>query len=361
MNRNIPISEPILGEREREYLLRALESGWISSKGDFITQFESGFAQYCGRRYGLATSNGTTALHLAMLALDIGPGDEVIVPNLTFAATANAALHAGATPVLADVDVDSWCLSENEIRAKISTRTRAIVVVHLYGNMCPMNPILELANDHNLHVIEDAAEAHGAKYKGRPSGSMGAISCFSFYGNKIITTGEGGMCMTDDEDLRTKMQILRDHGMSKQRRYWHDVVGYNYRMTNIQAAIGCAQLERIDQFLRRRRQIGRYYREELDGVNSLLFQEVPANVESSFWLFGLRSSRKKKIVNALERIGVETRDVFMPLSDMPPYSTPEAFPNSKAISDQGFCLPTTPNLSDEDLAFITQGIRATTA
>jgi len=259
----IPIAEPLLSKEELNNVIEAVKSGWISSKGKFIPEFEEKFAHYCGVKYGIATSNGTVALHLALTALGIGPGDEVIIPTLTFVATANAVTYTGAKPIFIDSQPEYWCIDPEKIEEAITAKTKAIIPVHLYGHPCDMDAILAIAKRHNLYVIEDAAEAHGAEYKGRKVGSFGDISCFSFYGNKIITTGEGGMCLTNDEKLAEKMRILRDHGMNPNKRYWHDVIGFNYRMTNMQAAIGVAQLKKLDGFIERKRNIAKWYTEEL--------------------------------------------------------------------------------------------------
>ena len=245
----IPIAEPLLEEEELNNVMEAVKSGWISSKGKFIPEFEENFARYCGVKHSVATSNGTVALHLALATLGIKEGDEVIVPTLTFIATANAVRYTGAKPVFVDSNPDYWCIDPEKIEGAITPKTRAIIPVHLYGHPCDMEAIMAVAKKHDLYVIEDAAEAHGAEHKGRKVGSFGDIACFSFYGNKIITTGEGGMCLTDDEILAERMRILRDHGMNPGKRYWHDIVGFNYRMTNMQAAIGVAQLEKIDRVI----------------------------------------------------------------------------------------------------------------
>ncbi|NQU99168.1 MAG: DegT/DnrJ/EryC1/StrS aminotransferase family protein, partial [Parcubacteria group bacterium] len=242
----IQVSKPSLGREELNNVMEAIKSSWISSKGKFITEFEENFAEYCGVKYGIATANGTVALHLALKALKISKGDEVIVPDLTFIATANVVTYCNAKPIFIDSNPDYWCIDPEKIEEKITTKTKAIIPVHLYGHPCDMDAITKIAKKYGLYVIEDAAEAHGAGYKGKKVGSFGDISCFSFYGNKIITTGEGGMCLTNNQKLAERMKILRDHGMSPDKRYWYDVIGFNYRMTNIQAAIGVAQLKKID-------------------------------------------------------------------------------------------------------------------
>ena len=248
-NVHISLAQPQLNGNEYKYLMDAFLSTWISSTGKYVTQFEQKFAEYCGVSYGVATSNGTTALHLALAALGIGAGDEVIIPDLTFAATINAVLYTGATPVIVDIEEDSWCIDPEQMQKAITPNTKAVIPVHIYGQPCDMGRIIQIAQEHQLYIVEDCAEAHGAEWDHRKVGSFGVISCFSFFGNKVITTGEGGMCITDRKDLNDKMRMLRDHGMSRERKYYHEVIGFNYRMTNMQAAIGVAQLERIDQIL----------------------------------------------------------------------------------------------------------------
>ena len=260
----IPISKPFIGAREKELVLDALDSGWVSSIGKYIDEFEANFARYCGTEYALAVSNGTTGLHLALAALGLQPGDEVIIPDLTFVATANAVAYTGATPVLADVDADTLCIDPASVKSLISERTKAIIPVHLYGHPADMDALIEIGRAHGVDIIEDAAEAHGAEYRGRRVGALGRCGVFSFYGNKVITTGEGGMLTTDDREFYQRARRLRDHAMSPQRRYFHEERGFNYRITNLQAALGVAQLERIDDFLDRRAEIMGWYNAELD-------------------------------------------------------------------------------------------------
>src|SRR6516225_6084960 len=249
----IPVAAPVLDGRESEYVLECLSTTWISSIGRFINEFEAAFAVYCGAKHAIATNNGTTALHAALVALGVNPGDEIIVPSLTYIATANVVRYCGATPVFVDNDVRTFNLDVNDVAAKISSRTKGIMAVHLYGHPVDLDPLLTLAQEHGLFVVEDAAEAVGAQYKGRIIGSHGTCATFSFFGNKVITTGEGGMITTNDEELASRLRLLRGQGMDPHRRYWFPVIGYNYRMTNIVAAIGLAQLERVDVHIARRK------------------------------------------------------------------------------------------------------------
>ena len=260
--RRIPVAEPVLGEEEIDNVMAAMRSGWISSLGAFIPEFERDFAAFSGAAHGVAVANGTVALHLALVAAGIGPGDEVLMPSLTFVATANAVRYCGATPVFVDSEPRPGSSIPPPSRRKITPRAKAIIPVHLYGHPCDMDPILAIAARHGLIVIEDAAEAHGARYRGRPVGALGAIGCFSFYGNKIITTGEGGMCLTNDPALAERLRLLRDHGMDPKRPYWHEIVGFNYRMTNLQAAVGVAQVKKIGGLHRQEARDGRVVRRE---------------------------------------------------------------------------------------------------
>ena len=362
----IPIAEPSLGEEELNNVIEAVKSGWISSKGKFIGEFEEGFSEYCGRRYGVATSNGTVALHLALKTLGIGEGDEVIVPDLTFIAVANAVTYCNAKPVFIDSHPDYWCIDPEKIEEKITARTKAILPAHLYGHPCDMDPILKIAEEHNLYVIEDAAEAHGAEYKGKKIGSFGDISCFSFYGNKTITTGEGGMCLTDDGDVAEKMRILRDHGMNPKKRYWHDLIGFNYRMTNLQASIGVAQLNKLDKFVHKKREISKWYFEELNSFEERdlikLHPEMPW-AKCSYWLYSILIENKSKLdrnelVLNLNTKGIETRPFFGPIHIMPPYENKSStsFPNAMELSRKGINLPSGANLTRKDVEKIVKDI-----
>lgn len=345
----IPIYEPSLGKEELENVVQAVSSGWISSKGAFVTEFEEKFADYCGTRYGVSTSSGTAALHLALEVLGMKKGDEVIVPALTFIATANAVTYCGAKPVFVDSHDDYWCIDPEKI--EISPETKAILPVHLYGHPCDMGPIMDLAEDHGLYVIEDAAEAHGAEYKGKKIGSFGDISCFSFYGNKILTTGEGGMCLTDDEELYKKMRILRDHGMNPNKRYWHDVVGFNYRMTNMQAAIGVAQLNRLDEFVRKKRQIARWYEQDLTGETIGLHPEMPW-AKCVYWMYSILVDDRLGLMERLEENDIDTRPLFYPVTTMPPYREDKRYQIAERISARGVNLPSSPTLTREEVTYI---------
>jgi len=343
---HFPVAIPNLGGNEFKYLTDAFLSTWISSAGYYIDKFEGSFSSYSDCEYGVAVSNGSVALHVALVALGIGKGDEVIIPDLTFAATINAVLHANATPVIVDIEDQSWCIDPNEIEKSITSKTKAIIPVHLYGQVCDMDSIMNLAKQYNLKVIEDCAEAHGAMFNGNKVGSIGDIGCFSFYGNKVITTGEGGMCVTNSTELNDKLRLLRDHGMSKTRRYYHDVIGYNYRMTNLQAAIGLAQLERIDEIHNNRFSYEKLYRRIMSNYN-FKFQQDLKNRKRVTWLVCLLvgsndNNERDILIKQLKDNGIDARPFFYLLSDMDIYKKYSYAENShaKKISSCGINLPT---------------------
>lgn len=353
----IPISKPNISELEVQYVNKAVSSGWVSSMGEYLDRFEKDFAEFCGVKHCISTSNGTVAIHLALAVLGIGAGDEVIIPNLTFAATANAVILAGAKPVLVDVRYSDWCLDPEAVRRAISPRTKAIIPVHLYGHPCEMDALQTIANEHHLKIIEDAAEAHGAEYHSKRVGSLGDCATFSFYGNKIITTGEGGCITTNSDAIAERARLLRDHGMSKARRYWHAEVGFNYRMTNLQAAVGVAQMERIDYFMAERDRILNTYKQFLLPYGFLMNPHLDGT-RSVNWLTsvllpsGTREERDR-LLEELKTHGIETRTFFYPMSAMPIYGGGEN-PVSSELSDRGFNLPTFPELTDEKIQYISE-------
>ena len=350
----IPISQPKLSARELDYVTDAVKSGWVSSLGHYVDKFEESFAAFCGTRYAVSVGNGTVGLHLAMKVLGIGPGDEVIVPDLTFVATGNTVVAAGATPVMVDVRRDSWCIDPEKVAAAITPRTRAIIPVHLYGHPADMPQIMKLAEKHHLHVIEDAAEAHGAAIAGRRAGSLGHCGVFSFYGNKIITSGEGGMITTDNPDIYARARFLRDHAMSKEVRYWHTEVGYNYRMTNIQAALGLAQLEQIDEFIRARADILLAYRARLEPAGIVCNPRIdadPVNWITCALVEGLGRKARDEMAIRLRERGVDTRPFFFPMSNFPMYTAMGGRnPVSASLSEDGFNLPTFVGMTEDMVA-----------
>ncbi|MCO6451616.1 MAG: aminotransferase class I/II-fold pyridoxal phosphate-dependent enzyme [Caldilineales bacterium] len=359
----LPVAEPSFGEKELKYTAECVLTGWVSSAGPFVTRFEEMFAEFCGAKHAIAASNGTTALHLAMLALGIGPGDEVIVPTLTFIATANAVTYTGARPVFVDSEPETWNIDPAQIERAITPKTRAIIPVHLYGHPANMAAILDIAQRYGLFVVEDAAEAHGARYQNRIVGNLGDIGIFSFYGNKIITTGEGGMLVTDRTDLAERIRILRDHGMSPERRYWHTHLGYNYRMTNIQAALGVAQMERIDAILAAKRQLARTYGAGLAGVTGLSLPPAAAWADNVYWLYSIQvqperfGMRRDDLMAALQAMQIETRPLFPPVHQQPIYATGQRLPVAEALSQNGLSLPSSAALSPADIARIISAIR----
>ncbi len=356
----IPVYEPTLIGNEKKYVNDCLETGWISSKGKYNDLFATKFAKYIGVEYGTTVGNGTLALHVALLSLGVGIGDEVIVPSLTYVASANAVKHAGAEVVFADSLDDTWQIDPNDIERRITKRTKAIMAVHLYGHPCDMDKIIEIANKNNLYVIEDCAEAIGSEYKGKKVGSFGHISAFSFFGNKTITCGEGGMVVTNDKSLIDKSNHLKNQGVDEQREYWHNIIGYNYRMTNIAAAIGLAQLEQIDFFVNRKIEIGKKYEDKLVGL-PLKMQKPIGDVKHTYWMVSMTCDRTKdrdSLRSFLKQKGIETRPTFYPVHTMPMYiSNLQAFPVAEKIGLSGINLPSYPKLTDEQIDYICDCIK----
>jgi len=360
--RFIPVAEPVMGGNELAYITDCVASGWVSSLGSYISRFEQTFASFCGVKHGVSTSNGTAALHLAMASLDIGPGDEVIIPSLTFIATANAVRYLGANPVFVDSSPRTWNLSPESMAKTITTRTRAVIPVHLYGHPADMDAINALAKKHGMIVIEDAAEAHGAEYRGQRTGSLGRAAAFSFYGNKVVTTGEGGMITTDDDGLAERAISLRDHGMSRERRYWHPVIGYNYRLTNMQAALGVAQMERIDEMLARKRAIAALYSELLGGTPGVGLPVEEPWARNIYWMYSILVSgdfgiSRDELMVRLKARQIDTRPFFNPIHLMPPYATGQSLPVAERLARQGLSLPSSTALTDADVQRIASAIR----
>ena len=358
----IPVSKPSIGLKEIEYVTDAVKSGWVSSIGDYIGKFEERFAEYCGAKYGVATSSGTSALHLALLALGITAGDEVIVPDLTFVATANAVAYTGATPNFVDIDESTLCVDPSAIKKAVNERIKAVIPVHLYGHPCDMNSIKEIAKEHGLFVIEDAAEAHGAEYKGKKVGCIGDIGVFSFYGNKIITTGEGGMLLTNNIDIYERAKQLRDQAMSRNKRYWHFAVGYNYRMTNIQAALGLAQFERIDEIIERKRKIFQIYQTRLGNLPGLSLNRTAWYAKNVYWavcleIAAMTVETRDNFMIDLKNRGIDSRPYFYPISDLSMYSK-ENTPITHKVYQKGIILPSYESLSNSDIGFVCDSIKS---
>jgi perosamine synthetase len=362
----IPVAAPVLAGREKEYVADCMESGWVSSAGKYVELFEAEFAKFCGVRHAVSCCNGTAALHLSLAALGVGPGDEVIVPTLTFVATANAVTYCGARPVFVDSEPETWNLDPAQVASKITPRTKGVIAVHLYGNPADMDALRGLASRHGLFLLEDAAEAHGALHRGRPAGSLGDVAAFSFYGNKIIATGEGGMVTTDDDALAARARLLRGQGMDPERRYWFPVVGYNYRMMNIPAAIGLAQLERAGWHTSRRREVADAYARLLGGDAGLVRQSAREWARHAYWMFTVVLSdagahARDRLMARLHEEGVETRPVFYPVHSLPPYrdaARGEEFPVAERLARGGLSLPTWAGLSGDDLSYVCERLRA---
>jgi perosamine synthetase len=365
MNKYYPIATPVLNGNETKYVLDCLNTTWISSNGPYLDQFEQQFAAFCQSKHAIACSNGTTALHLALLAHDVGPGDEVIVPTLTFVATANAVTYCGALPVFVDVEADTWNMDIRAIEQKITSRTKGIIAVHLYGHPADMDPIMELAHKYDLFVIEDAAEAIGAQYKGRMAGALGHTATFSLFGNKVITTGEGGVVTTDNEAIAEKIRLLRGQGIDKNKKYWHPVIGYNYRMTNIQAAIGCAQLEKVEWHIRERIRVAMHYYDYLQHDSRLTLPVQRIWAKNVFWMFsivlnGRSEQQRDHVMQQLKDKGIETRPFFYPMHILPPYRDGqlyEEYPIANRIASQGMNLPSHGELTKKDIQYICQSLQ----
>lgn len=365
----IPVNEPLLNGNEKKYLMECIETGWISSEGPFIKQFEEQFADRVGRRYGIAVSNGSVALDAAVIALGIGPGDEVILPTFTIISCAAAIVRAGAIPVVVDSDPVTWNMDVTQIEAKITPRTKAIMVVHIYGLPVDMHPVLALADRYGLQIIEDAAEMHGQTYRGQPCGSFGAISTFSFYPNKHITTGEGGMIVTDDPVLAERCRSLRNLCFQPQKRFVHEELGWNLRMTNLQAALGVAQLERLDEFVDRKRQMGQYYTQLLSDLSGIQLPEAKTEyAKNIYWVYGLVLGDDVPLdaEEAMRRLGqfkIGTRPFFWCMHEQPVFRKMGLFdglscPIAERIARRGFYIPSGLALTHTQMEQVVEALRA---
>ena len=371
----VPVNEPLLGERDLEYVTECVRTGWISSAGKFIDQFEEKWATYCGRKYGIAVSNGTTALQVAIQCLGLEPGDEVIMPSFTIISCAVAVVESGGIPVLVDCDPNTWCMDVDQIERKITPRTRAIMPVHIYGHPVDMDPVLQMAAKYGLAVVEDAAEVHGAEYlSGRTSadatwrrcGSFGALSCFSFYANKLITTGEGGMVLTDDSALAERARSLRNLCFQPERRFYHEKLGFNYRLTNVQAALGLAQFERIDEIVARKRSMGKEYTRRLRELTALQLPVEQSWARNVYWMYGIVVSEKTgmdavQFAKKLRERGVDTRPFFLGMHEQPVFHKRGLFLNERyAVSEhlarQGLYLPSGLALTQEQLSNVCNAV-----
>jgi perosamine synthetase len=363
----IPVSQPFIGEREWAYVEEALRTGWVS-QGRFVGEFEQRWAAYCGAAHGVAVSNGTAALELAVEALSLPRGSEVILPSFTIISCATAVVRAGLTPVLVDCEPDTWCLDVAGVARKITERTRAIMPVHMYGHMADMGPLMDLAARHRLAVIEDAAEAHGAEQNGRRAGGVGTLGCFSFYSNKIVTCGEGGMVVTSDAGIAERVRSLRNLCFDESKRFQHNEIGHNFRLTNVQAAIGLAQAERIAESVARKRRMAALYVERLKHIKGLQLPIERSGTKNVYWMFGLVLDDSIRFDAAtlaarLKTEGIETRPFFVGMHEQPALRarglfSGERYPVTERISRRGLYLPSGRSLSDEDIDRVCAAVRA---
>jgi perosamine synthetase len=355
-----PVYQPSLKGNERKYVNDCIDTNWLSWQGRYVKEFEQGFASYINVGYASATCNATVALHLALVALGVGPDDEVIVPTLTYVASANAIVYCGAKPVFVDSLPDTWQIDPADVRRKITPKTKAIMAVHIYGHPCEMDELKTIAKEHNLFLVEDAAEGFGSKYKGKYTGTFGDVSIFSFFGNKTITTGEGGMVVTNNKTIYDRVQLFKGQGLARYREYWHEVVGFNYRMTNVAAAIGLAQLERADELISKKIELARWYDELLADLPVTLHSPV-GDVVHTYWMYSIltRNADERVLLrNYLKEHGVETRPVFHPVHTMPMYSgNYHPFAVAEDLGWRGINLPSYPDLSRADVEEICGVIR----
>lgn len=358
MNR-ISIANPVFNGNEKKYLMECIDTGWVSANGRFVTEFEEKFAAFCGTKYAISCSNGTVSLHLILAAMGIEPGDEVIMPTLTYIATANSVKYCGATPVFVDSVEGTFNIDPAKVEEKITDRTKAIMPVHLYGLAADMGPLMEISKKYNIPIIEDAAEAHGAEYNGKRVGGFGLAASFSFFGNKIITSGEGGMITTNDDELYKRMKLLKGQAVSPEKKYWHVDVGYNYRMTNMQAAIGLGQLEKIDWHIQQRERVAELYKKNLKGVEKYVkLQEEPENCKSVYWMSNVIlqdtvEKERDQVMKEMEECNIEMRPVFYPMHVMPPYySEQEHFTVAEKLGARGISLPSHAGLGEEEVKYV---------
>lgn len=362
----VPVNEPVITPAAKAYVMDALETGWVSSAGAYIDRFEEAFARFLGAKHAVTTNTGTAALHLALAAIGIGPGDEVIVPDFTMMATVNAVLYTGAKPVFVDAEPETFNIAVAQIEGKITPRTKAILPVHIYGHPCDMDPILAIASSRGLKVVEDAAEVHGARYKDRMCGAIGDAGCFSFYGNKIVTTGEGGMLVTNDDALAERARRLKDLAHSSKRRFWHEELGFNYRMTNLQAALGLGQMENIGTFLAHKRWMADEYARQLGGVRGLRLPVTKPWVLNVFWMYAVLvepafGMTKDQLRSALKDRGIDTRDFFYSSASQPIVrklvGAQGPFPVSEMLGERGMYLPSGLALTQEQIDAVCSAIK----
>lgn len=358
----IPVSEPYIGEEEIRNVAEALRSTWISSAGKYLDEFEHRFAAYCGVKHGIATTSGTTALHLALAALRVGKEDEVVVPAFTNIATANAVIYTGAKPVFVDSEAETWNMDTEQLKEKITKKTKAIIPVHIFGHPADMGPIMDVASDRNIFVVEDAAEAHGAEYKGKKVGSIGHINAFSFYGNKLLTTGEGGMVMTNDDDLEERCRGLKNVFFDKARTYIHQEVGFSYRMTNLAAAIGVAQLDRLEWTIEKKRRMAFLYESYFKRIEGIRLQKIQEWAKSVHWMYPLVLEdsfgiERDEAMRKLYERGIETRRLFGPMNRQPAFKDLQIdydCPVAEDLYARGFYLPSSVKLTEEQIKYVAE-------
>lgn len=363
----IPVNEPLLGGRALQYVTECIRTGWVSSEGRFIREFEEAWSSYCGMPYGVAVSNGSTALELAVACLDLRPGDEVILPTFTIISCAQAVIAAGAVPVLVDSDPRTWCMDVQDVECKITRRTRAIMPVHMYGHPVDMGVISRLARQRDLWVVEDAAEAHGAEFKGRKVGGIGDLGCFSFYANKILTTGEGGMVLAKRKDQAERIRSLRNLCFQRRRRFYHSEWGHNYRLTNLQAAVGLSQVERIDEHLRRKRWLGQAYNERLGQLSQIALPVEEPWARNVYWMYGVVLSDDMKydaveFANRLRSLGVDTRPFFLGMHEQPVFLRRGLFrrdrhPVAERLARRGLYLPSGLTMDEAKVERVCKAVR----
>lgn len=362
MSKNIYLDAPNIGSLEKKYLAMAVDSGYVSTAGPYVSKFEDKFSKYVGVKKAVSIQSGTSAIHLSLHELGIGDGDEVIVPALTFVATVNPVVYVGARPVFADVDIQTWNIDPKEIERRITKRTKAVIPVHLYGNPCDMGAIMGIAKKYGIFVIEDAAESLGAKYKGKHTGTFGDLGCFSFNGNKIITTGGGGMVVGKDAGRLEHIKFLVNQARDESKGYYHPEIGFNDRMTNIEAVLGLAQMKRLNGFLKKKRIFNKIYIEGLKDIRCIRFQETHEDASGSHWLTSVIFEKGIDIAALQKRLGekkIPVRRIFMPVTEFPPYARFKhgGYEMSYQIYDTGLCLPSSTLNSEKDVSFVCKTLK----
>lgn len=356
----IRMSEPFLGAEEIKNVTEAVKTGWISSSGSFVKEFEELFAKYIGVKHGISVSNGTAALHLALTALGVKSGDEVIVPSLTSIACANTIRYVDAKPVFADSNAEYWCIEPREIEERITRKTKAIMIAHIYGHPCDMDPIVRIGKEHNIPIIEDCAEAHGAQYKGRSVGTFGEIACYSYYGNKIVTVGEGGMCLTNNDELAEKMRILRNQGTKPEykNKYYYDMVGFNYRLTNVQCAIGVAQMKKIDYLVGKRLELADTYNKLFKKLKEVVTHPCMPWAKNVYWYYSILVNKgvRERVMEHLNSRGIESRPFFYPIHLLPIYKSGTKLPVAEDLGFRGINLPSGPQLTKEQIGEVVNAV-----